>query len=49
MKKFSNTEADWKKSLLIKKTCILFDEVDRGIGHEENILLDFKYYTEEDV
>ena len=23
-----------------KKTCVLFGEVDRGLGHEKNILLD---------
>ena len=37
MKKFSNTEAELEKALLIKKTCILFDEVDRELGHEKNI------------
>ena len=28
-----------------KKTCILFGEVDRGLGHEKNILLDIYIYT----
>ena len=27
-----------------KKTCILFGEVDRGLGHEKNILLDIYIY-----
>ena len=36
MKKFSNTEAEMKKKkFAYKKTCILFDEVDRKLGHEK--------------
>ena len=27
-----------------KKTCILFGEVDRGLRHEKNILLDIYIY-----
>ena len=35
MEKFSNTEAELKKkNVAYKKTCILFDEVGRGLGHE---------------
>ena len=28
-----------------KKACILFGEVDRGLGHEKNILLDIYIYV----